>query len=99
MSVGWVLLCKEYLELRTGFEPVITWMKTRGPGPLDERSKNLVALPGIEPRLSPYKEPILPLNYSAIVWWSSEVTILLSSLPLVFRRRFYRPLAGMNSNY
>ena len=26
---------------------------------------NLVALPGVKPRLSPYKEPILSLNYSA----------------------------------
>ena len=41
----------------------------------------MVAVPGFEPRsadylsLTPYKEAVLPLNYTAIKWWALPGTI------------------------
>jgi len=58
------------------------------------RLQNLVDLIGLEPIwLSACKANPGALP-EAQIWWFSEVSSLLSDLLPVFRRRFYRPVAG-----
>ena len=49
---------------RRGIEPLISWMRTRYPGPLDERG--MVPGLGVEPRLMEPESTVLPLYYPGI---------------------------------
>ncbi len=46
---------------------MISWMRTRYPGPLDERGAILVPGLGIEPRLMEPESTVLPLYYPGLM--------------------------------
>ena len=58
------VLRKSQVVAHTGFEPVISALRGRCPGPLDECAAFMAGELGFEPRLADPESAVLPLDYS-----------------------------------
>src|SRR3990172_2782253 len=77
----------------TGFEPVISALRGRRPGPLDECATGLAAELGFEPRLTDPESVVLPLHHSARVAASEAAWLIIAEGQRPGRSREARRLA------